>query len=63
MVINDAVIVNIYLAFRSHYCFGLRGMKAFLLNFLVRPGGVGGWGGGERGVEVLLVDSFHRFSN
>ena len=48
MVINDAVIVNIYLAFRSHYCFGLRGMKAFLLNFLVRPGGVGG---GVRGVR------------
>ena len=36
-------------------------MKAFLLNLLVGGGGAGGVGEGESG-EVLLTDSFHRFS-
>ena len=37
----------------------LHGMKAFLLNFLLHPGRLGG--GVGRG--VLLADSFHRFSS
>ena len=51
MVINDALVINIYLAFRSHYCLGLRGMKAFLLNFPVHPGENGSDEGGGGGAE------------
>ena len=67
MGINDSVIINIYLIFRSRYCFGLfSGLRfldlftIFIVNALRGMKAfplnflVGGW--------FLLTDSFHRFS-
>ena len=67
MVINDSVIINIYLAFRSRYCFGLfselRFLDLFTIFIVIALRGmktfplnflVRGW--------FLLTDSFHRFS-